>query len=180
LGVTTTNSQRALEQAPDAPVLLVVDADREAREATEAALVRRFGADYRVLTADSPDAGLATLARLAEAGDRVALVAADLHVPGMGGIEFLEQAYRLHREATRVLLVAMDRYGTRIPFTHLDVLQRATALGRIDFWLVKGMGHSGGMAVPAGAGGAHGVDDGTRPAPPRLPDRRRAVGSAQP
>jgi hypothetical protein len=33
----------------------------------------------------------------------------------------------------RGLLLAMDRRGTRIPFGVLGELQRATALGRIDF-----------------------------------------------
>jgi thioredoxin reductase (NADPH) len=37
-----------------------------------------------------------------------------------------------------VLLLAMDRHHTRIPLTELATLQRATALGRIDFWVVKG------------------------------------------
>jgi hypothetical protein len=37
-----------------------------------------------------------------------------------------------------VLLLAMDRHHTRIPLTQLATLQRATALGRIDFWVVKG------------------------------------------
>src|ERR671937_612149 len=32
----------------------------------------------------------------------------------------------------------MDRRGTRIPFGALAALQRATALGRIDLWVVKG------------------------------------------
>jgi thioredoxin reductase (NADPH) len=32
----------------------------------------------------------------------------------------------------------MDKRGTRIPFGALEALQRATALGRIDFWVVKG------------------------------------------
>jgi thioredoxin reductase (NADPH) len=32
----------------------------------------------------------------------------------------------------------MDRYHTRVPFTELAALQRATALGRIDFSVVKG------------------------------------------
>jgi thioredoxin reductase (NADPH) len=123
---------------PGAPVLLVVDADAAARAATASALARRFGHDYRVVTADAPEAGLDTLERLAEGGDQVALVAADLHLPGMDGVEFLERAHVLHRSASRVLLVAMDRYHTRIPFTELATLQRATALGRIDFSVVKG------------------------------------------
>jgi thioredoxin reductase (NADPH) len=124
--------------APGLPALLTVDADAQARAATEAALARRFGADYRVLTADTPQAGLDLLEGLAGRGEQVALVAADLHLPGMDGVEFLERAHPLHRDASRVLLVAMDRYHTRIPFTELATLQRATALGRIDFFVAKG------------------------------------------
>jgi thioredoxin reductase (NADPH) len=120
------------------PVLLIVDADREARIATESALLRRFAADYHILAADSPETGLETLERLAQGGVAVALVAADLRLPGMDGVEFLERARVLHRSAIRALLMAMDRRGTRIPFWALGSLQRATALGRIDFWLVKG------------------------------------------
>ena len=120
------------------PVLFVVDADGEARAATESALIRRFGADYRVLTADSGEAGLDALQRLAHRGDQVALVAAELHMPGIDGIAFLERAQALHRGASRVLLLEMDQYRTRIPFTELETLQRATTLGRIDCFVVKG------------------------------------------
>lgn len=120
------------------PVLLIVDADRAARVAIESALLRRFAPDYRVLTADSSEAGLEALQRLAQRGEEVALVAADLRLPGVDGIEFLARARALHRHAMRALLVAMDRRGTRIPFEALESLQRATALGRIDFWVVKG------------------------------------------
>jgi thioredoxin reductase (NADPH) len=101
--------------APGSPVLYVVDADPAARAVTESALARRFNADYRVMTADAPQAGLATLARLADRGDQVALLAADLHLPGMDGVELLERAHLLHPGASRALLVAMDRYHTRIP-----------------------------------------------------------------
>ncbi len=120
------------------PTLVVVDADRQARLTTEAALVRRFGPDYRIVTADSPSTGLAVLERLASDGEGVALIAADLQLPGMDGVTFLERAQELHRDASRALLLAMDRYHTRIPLTELAALQRATALGRIDFWVVKG------------------------------------------
>jgi thioredoxin reductase (NADPH) len=124
--------------APGLPVLFLVDADPAARGAAEAALLRRFGRDYRVLTADTPEAGLDALARLAHRGDDVALVAADLRLPGMGGVAFLGRARALHRRAMRALLVALDARGTRIPFGALGDLQRATALGRIDFWVAKG------------------------------------------
>jgi thioredoxin reductase (NADPH) len=123
---------------PGLPVLFIVDADQEARLAIQASLLRRFGPDYQVLTADSSRAGLDALTRLAHQGDEVALVAADLRLAGMDGVEFLDRARALHRRASRALLVAMDQRGTRIPFSELASLQRATALGRIDFWVVKG------------------------------------------
>jgi thioredoxin reductase (NADPH) len=126
------------ERGSATPVLVVVDADQQARMETEAALVRRFEPDYHVVTADSPSTGLAALERLANDGEDVALIAADLRLPGMDGVAFLEGAKELHRDASRVLLLGMDRYHTRIPFTELATLQRATALGRIDFWVVKG------------------------------------------
>jgi thioredoxin reductase (NADPH) len=120
------------------PVLLIVDADHAARAATEAALRRRFAADYRVLTADSAPAGLQVLEHLMHQDEPVALVAADLQLPATDGITFLEQAHARHPDASRVLLLAMDEHHTRLPFTQLATLQRATALGRIDFALVKG------------------------------------------
>jgi thioredoxin reductase (NADPH) len=124
--------------APGSPVLFLVDGDPEARAMAESALVRRFGADYRVLTADTPQGGLDGLHRLAGEGAEVALVAADLRLPGMDGVEFLERAHTLYPRASRVLLMAMDQYHTRVPFSELATFQRATALGRIDFSLVKG------------------------------------------
>src|SRR5919112_707534 len=126
------------EAAEACPVLFVVDADPQARARTESALTRRFGPDYSVQSADSASGGLAALERLARAGTPVALVAADLHLPGMGGIDVLDRAHQLHRDASRVLLVAMDRHHTRIPFTELATLQHATSLGRIDTFVMKG------------------------------------------
>jgi thioredoxin reductase (NADPH) len=120
------------------PVLVIVDADPGAREETVSALVRRFGPDYQVLPAGTAQEGLDALRGLADRGDEVALVAADLRLPGMGGVEFLQRARALQPGASRVLLVAMDQYRTRVPFTELATLQRATALGLIDFAVVKG------------------------------------------
>lgn len=64
------------------PALLIVDAAPEALAATQAALLRRFGSDYQVLTADSAERGQDVLEGLARADGEVALVAADLHLPG--------------------------------------------------------------------------------------------------
>jgi thioredoxin reductase (NADPH) len=120
------------------PVLLVVGADERDVLVTATALRHRFAPDYRVLTAGSADAGLSELERLTRAGEQVALVATDLHLPDDDGVRFLQRAASLHRGITRVLLLEMDHHHTRIPFSELPALQRATALGQIDVWMVKG------------------------------------------
>ena len=118
--------------------MFVADGDLPARDVLESALLRRFGADYRVVTASTAADGLRTLHQLAQDGDDVAIVAADVHLPEMDAVEFLQRAYALHPRSSRVLLVPMDRYHTRVPFSELPVIQRATALGRIDFFILKG------------------------------------------
>jgi thioredoxin reductase (NADPH) len=120
------------------PVLLIVDGDYGARRRTVAALRHRFSPDFQVVGADTPEAGITVLSRLVATGEDVALVAADLHLPGMDGVDFLERAHDLYPGASRVLLVAMDRHHTRISFSELHTLQRATALGRIDSFVTKG------------------------------------------
>jgi len=120
------------------PVLLIVDGDERARRRTVAALRHRFSPDFRVVGTDTPEAGITVLSRLEVAGEDVALVAADLHLPGVDGVGFLERAHDLYPGASRVLLVAMDRHHTRISFSELHTLQRATALGRIDSFANKG------------------------------------------
>jgi hypothetical protein len=47
---------------------------------------RRFGPDFSVLTANSPGTGLDA--------------AADLHLPGLDGVDFLERAHALHPPST--------------------------------------------------------------------------------
>jgi len=134
----TPDGEPSAGPASGSPVLFIADAKERARDATASALVRRFSPDYRIVTADSAESALDSLAGLAGHGDPVALLAADLHLPGMGGVEFLDRAHSLHRSASRILLVAMDQYHTRIPFSELETLQHATALGRIDFAVAKG------------------------------------------
>lgn len=124
--------------ASGTPVLFVADGDLQARDVLESALDRRFGADYRVVTAATAVDGLQALQRLAQDGDDVAIVAADVHLPEMDAVEFLQRAYALHPRSSRVLLVPMDHYHTRVPFSELPTIQRATALGRIDFFILKG------------------------------------------
>ena len=161
------------------PVLVIVDADPGAREETVSALVRRFGPDYQVLrpampkTAWTPSAGCRS-ARRGGTG------AADLRLPGIGGVEFLQRARALHPGASRVLLLAMDRYHTRVPFTELTTLQRATALGLIDFAVVKGWVTPEEWLYPQVQEALTAWTLAHRPTTRRVPDRRRAVGPPQP
>ena len=137
-----------------APVLLIVGGDPKDVATTASALDRRFGSDYRVLTADSAAAGLAELELLADRSEQVALVAADLHLPDdWTGSQLLERAAGLHRGIARVLLFDMDRPP------HANSLHRAAraAAGeraRADRLLDgEGLGQSRGVALPPGAGG---------------------------
>jgi thioredoxin reductase (NADPH) len=120
------------------PVLLIVGGGPGDVGTTASALDRRFGSDYRVLTAGSGADGVAKLQVLAGNGEQVALVAVDLHLPDGDGVEFLQRAAGLHSGVARILLFDLDEFHTRIPFRELPALQRASALGRIDGWMVKG------------------------------------------
>jgi thioredoxin reductase (NADPH) len=128
-----------LRDSDPLPVLFLVDADVQAREHIADALIRRFGADYEIRATGSESEALATLERLRDLGVPVAMVAADLApTRDQSGLVFLERAHVLHPHASRVLLIAMDQRGTRIPLSSLTALRRATALNRIDSWVVKG------------------------------------------
>jgi thioredoxin reductase (NADPH) len=120
------------------PVILLADADESALAQTVSALDRRFGDDYRVLSARTTPEGLEKLTQLSQDRDELALVAADLHLATIDGVELLDRARVLHPSAIRALLVPMDRYHTRIPFTELPTLRRLLAVGQIDLWLLKG------------------------------------------
>jgi thioredoxin reductase (NADPH) len=120
----------------DKPVVVAVDDELGALQTLVAALQRRFGADYRVVVAESAAAGEALLGRLAGDGAEVALVIADLDLAGDDGVAFLGRAHARFPDAGRALLVEMDERGTRLPLAAMERLQRATALGQIDFSII--------------------------------------------
>jgi thioredoxin reductase (NADPH) len=111
------------------PALLVVYGDPDMLAALEGDLGRRFGADYQIITAATPAAGLDTLGRLRQAGEQVALLLADQWLAGMTGVEFLSQAHQLHPAAKRVLFIT---YGDAVAGT---AGLQAMALGQLDHYL---------------------------------------------
>ena len=88
------------------PVVMSVDDDPSVSRAVARDLRRHLGADYRVVRAESGPDALEALRELTVRGESTALLLADHRMPGMTGVEFLEQAMDLVPEARRVLLTA--------------------------------------------------------------------------
>ena len=88
------------------PTLLTVDDDPNVLKAIERDLRARYGENYRVLRANSGDAGLELLRELKARNDAVALLLADQRMPHMDGIGFLNEAKKVYPDAKRALLTA--------------------------------------------------------------------------
>src|SRR5512140_2192473 len=112
----------------DKPVILTIDDDPQVLRAVERDLRGRFGADYRVVAAGSGAAALDAARRLRLRGTPVALFLADQRMPGMTGIEFLQQVDEIHPDAKRVLLTA---------YADTEVAIAAINTIRLDHYLLK-------------------------------------------
>jgi thioredoxin reductase (NADPH) len=110
------------------PILLAVDDDISVLEAVVQDLRRHYGATYRVMRAASGKAALDTLAQLKARDEPVALLLSDQRMPGMTGVEFLEQARELYPLARRVLLTA---------YADTEAAIRAINTARIHYYLNK-------------------------------------------
>ena len=88
------------------PVLLTIDDDAEVLRAIERDLRRKYAGEYRVLRADSGTAALEIVRELKLRNNQIALFLVDQRMPGLSGVEFLEQAMALFPDAKRVLLTA--------------------------------------------------------------------------
>ena len=88
------------------PVLLTVDDDSDVLRAIERDLRSRYGRDYRVISTDEPQGGLEILKELKVRNETVALLLADQRMPGMEGVDFLQEAMQLFPQAKRALLTA--------------------------------------------------------------------------
>lgn len=88
------------------PILLTVDDDADVLRGIERDLRSHYGAQYRVLASESPEAGLDLLKQLKLRSDNVALLLADQRMPKMDGVQFLRQAQEVFPEAKRALLTA--------------------------------------------------------------------------
>ena len=110
------------------PVLLTVDDDPEVLRAIERDLRSAYGEHYRVLRASSGEAALDILRQLEMRGETVALFLVDQRMPGMTGVEFLEQAIASFPDAKRVLLTA---------YADTNAAIRAINAVKLDHYLMK-------------------------------------------
>ena len=88
------------------PILLSVDDDPDVLRAIERDLRSHYGAEYRVMSSDSPAGALELLKQLKLRNDSVALFLVDQRMPQMDGVTFLQEAVRIFPEAKRALLTA--------------------------------------------------------------------------
>jgi thioredoxin reductase (NADPH) len=88
------------------PILLSVDDDSDVLRAIERDLRSHYGADYRVMGSDSPEAALDLLRQLKLRNDSVALLLADQRMPHIDGVGFLQEGMQIFPDAKRALLTA--------------------------------------------------------------------------
>ncbi|MFM1729341.1 FAD-dependent oxidoreductase [Prescottella soli] len=110
------------------PAILSVDDDPSVSRAIARDLRRRYGDRYRIIRAQSGDEALAALKEMKLRGDAVAVLLVDYRMPGMSGIELLEQGMDLYPAARRVLLTA---------YADTDAAIDAINIVDLDHYLLK-------------------------------------------
>jgi thioredoxin reductase (NADPH) len=88
------------------PAIVTVDDEPTVLSAVTRDLRREYGAQYRVLRADSGITALESLRQLKLRNEPVALLLVDQRMPFMSGVEFLEEAIEIFPDAKRALLTA--------------------------------------------------------------------------
>ena len=112
----------------DKPIILAVDDEPSVLAAVGRDLRKRYGADYRILRAESGAAALQELREIRLRGEVLALLIVDQRMPQMTGIELLKEALPLFPEAKRVLLTA---------YADTEAAIRAINEVRLDHYLMK-------------------------------------------
>jgi thioredoxin reductase (NADPH) len=110
------------------PVILTLDDDANVLQAVGRDLRKKYGSQYRVMSADSGEAALQLLRELKGREEPSALFLVDQRMPGMTGVEFLEKAVELYPDAKRVLLTA---------YADTDVAIKAINDVKTHYYLLK-------------------------------------------
>jgi thioredoxin reductase (NADPH) len=110
------------------PTILTVDDDPQVSAALTRDLKRKYGSEYRVLSATSAVQALELLKSLALRTDPVALIVSDQKMPEKTGIELLGESRELAPEAKQLLLTA---------YADTDVAITAINEIGLDYYLLK-------------------------------------------
>lgn len=110
------------------PILLAIDDDTSVLAAVVDDLRRHYGQEYRILRAASGLAALDMCRQLIERKETVALFLSDQRMPGMTGVDFLQEAMKLYPDAKRVLLTA---------YADTEAAIRAINSAKIHYYLNK-------------------------------------------
>lgn len=110
------------------PIIFSVDDDPQVLRSLRRDLRSEFRNEYRVLSTDSPEEGLETLAELKKRGEVVALFISDQRMPKTNGVDFLERARSFYPGAKCVLLTA---------YSDTDAAIKAINEVQLDFYLMK-------------------------------------------
>ena len=110
------------------PVILIVDDEPGDQQAIERDLRVKYGHQFEVLLANSGHEALEILKQLKLRSQAVALLLVDQHMPGMNGVELLEQAIPLFPGAKRILTAS---------YADGDAAIKAINAAQVDYYLVK-------------------------------------------
>jgi len=110
------------------PILLAIDDDTSVLEAVVQDLRLHYGQNYRIVRAASGLAALDICRQLLDRKDTVALFISDQRMPGMTGVDFLQEALKLYPDAKRVLLTA---------YADTEAAIRAINSAKIHYYLNK-------------------------------------------
>jgi thioredoxin reductase (NADPH) len=121
-------SQKKYEKSMAKPIIVIVDDDPEVLQAVVRDLRRHYGDRYRLIRADSGHSALDAIQQLKLRNESVALFLVDQRMPKMTGVEFLEKATEVFKNAKKVLLTA---------YADTDAAIRAINRARLDYYLLK-------------------------------------------
>ncbi|MEM6839856.1 MAG: FAD-dependent oxidoreductase [Cyanobacteria bacterium P01_C01_bin.120] len=112
----------------DKPVILTVDDDPAVLQAIARDLRKQYSDRCRIMRADSGASALEAVQQLKLRGTTIAIFLVDQRMPGMSGVEFLQQASELFPLAKRALLTA---------YADTDAAIGAINQAQLDYYLLK-------------------------------------------
>jgi thioredoxin reductase (NADPH) len=113
------------------PIIVVVEDEDDVRGDLDRDLTKRYSADYRILTSDSPERGLDLLTTAQGEKSEVAIVIASLRLRQMSGMDFLVRAHELHPMARRALLIRVSDAEA------IGAMEQGFTLNQLDSYITK-------------------------------------------